>query len=62
MSKKLFAVHGTAKGKNIFDVLPVAHVWADGPEDAEAKGKHIISMNPIYNQHFGDQVSAKESE
>lgn len=62
MPKKQYAVHGTAKGKNIFDVAPVAHVWADSEADAQAQGKHIIDNNPIYNKHFGDEVNVKEKK
>lgn len=45
----------------MFDVLPVAHVWADDEDDAIARGKHIIKNNPIYNEHFSDDVKARKN-
>lgn len=59
MPKQKYAVHGTAKGKTAFDVVPAVHVWADSPEEAERIGQHTIRTNPIYNTHFGDRVETK---
>lgn len=62
MAKKQYAIHGTAKGKRVFDVAPVAHVWADSPEAAEAQGRNIIDTNPIYNKHFDGSARAEEKK
>lgn len=62
MPKKLFAIHGMAKGKRAFDVHPAVHVWADSPEEANVRGRQIIAMNPIYNQHFGEGIQVKEKD
>ena len=60
MTKKLFAIHGKAKGKNLFDHAPTAHVWANDEADAARQGELITRSNPIYNEHFGEGVKAED--
>lgn len=60
MTKKLFAIHGTAKGKKEFDHAPVAQVWANDEDDAKRQGELVVRSNPLHAVHFADAIEARE--